>query len=138
MVFRQLSLLEVHPEISKTGLNGNRQTVGCGQFRWCTGKFYITGVQLEIGKNATEFEHRSYGEELALCQRYFYRQERTRAYKCRAGNATGDEQCLYSTALPVTIEATPIIILSIIQDKNIMELHFHGQFANVTKEHVSV
>jgi hypothetical protein len=33
--------------------------------------FQITGVQLEVGKNATEFEHRSYGEELALCQRYY-------------------------------------------------------------------
>ena len=31
---------------------------------------YITGIQLEVGRNATEFEHRSYGEELALCQRY--------------------------------------------------------------------
>ena len=29
-------------------------------------------VQLEEGKNATDFEHRSYGEELALCQRYYY------------------------------------------------------------------
>lgn len=28
-------------------------------------------VQLELGKVATPFEHRSYGEELALCQRYF-------------------------------------------------------------------
>ena len=27
-------------------------------------------IQVEVGKNATEFEHRSYGEELALCQRY--------------------------------------------------------------------
>ena len=32
----------------------------------------VTNYQVEIGKNATEFEHRSYGEELALCQRYCY------------------------------------------------------------------
>jgi hypothetical protein len=32
----------------------------------------ITQVQLELGSVATDFEHRSYGEELALCQRYFY------------------------------------------------------------------
>ena len=32
----------------------------------------ITGVQLEVGTTATDFESRSYGEELATCQRYLY------------------------------------------------------------------
>jgi hypothetical protein len=33
--------------------------------------FYITGVQLEVGTNATSFDYRPYGTELALCQRYY-------------------------------------------------------------------
>jgi hypothetical protein len=35
--------------------------------------FYITGVQLEVGTQATGFEYRQYGTELALCQRYFFK-----------------------------------------------------------------
>ena len=35
--------------------------------------FYITGIQLEVGRNATDFEHRSYNEELQLCKRYYQR-----------------------------------------------------------------
>ena len=33
----------------------------------------MTGVQLEVGDTATSFEHRSYGEELRRCYRYFQR-----------------------------------------------------------------
>ena len=33
--------------------------------------FDVTGVQLEVGENASDFEHRSYGEELQLCKRYY-------------------------------------------------------------------
>ena len=33
--------------------------------------FFLTGIQLEVGSVATDFEHRSFAQELALCQRYF-------------------------------------------------------------------
>ena len=34
--------------------------------------FHLTGVQLEVGSQATLFEHRSFAEELTLCQRYYF------------------------------------------------------------------
>ena len=43
--------------------------------------FRMTGCQLEIGTEATAFEHRSFGEELSLCQRYFQ--------NLKAGSAVG-------------------------------------------------
>ena len=33
--------------------------------------FYLTGIQLEVGEQATPFEHRSYVDELLRCQRYY-------------------------------------------------------------------
>ena len=33
----------------------------------------FTGVQLEVGSQATPFEHRSYAEEIQLCYRYYYK-----------------------------------------------------------------
>ena len=38
-------------------------------------EWYLTGVQLEVGSVATDFEHRSFGQELHLCHRYFYKTE---------------------------------------------------------------
>jgi len=46
----------------------------------------ITGIQLELGSQATPFEHRSFGEELQLCKRYFHKTGGT-AY-CNIGTVT--------------------------------------------------
>jgi hypothetical protein len=66
--------------------------------------FDITGVQLEVGKNATEFEHRSYGEELALCQRYFHRMNTGRFV---SGYKRHDAQCAWFYQSPVPMRVTP-------------------------------
>jgi len=50
--------------VCSTSTNGN-VSVTSGDY------IEIAQPQLEVGKNATEFEHRSYGEELSLCQRYY-------------------------------------------------------------------
>ena len=60
--------------------------------------FYITGCQLERGTNATSFEYRPYGTELALCQRYFYSSYSN-------GVAVGTALAYY-TPLWHTVEAT--------------------------------
>jgi len=52
--------------------NANR-AVGISSFFDSTDRtFFLTGLQLEVGSVATDFEHRSFGQELSLCHRYYY------------------------------------------------------------------
>ena len=50
--------------------------------------FFVTGIQLEVGQQATPFEHRSFQDEYLRCCRYFYRLESTKGYTsfCLARN----------------------------------------------------
>jgi hypothetical protein len=50
------------------GTSGSVAVAGTLDATW-----YITGVQLEKGTQATSFDYRPYGTELALCQRYYYK-----------------------------------------------------------------
>ena len=66
---------------------GAVSVVGTNAATW-----YVTGVQLEKGSTATSFDYRSYGDELALCQRY-YEQANIAVYNTVT-------RCMYSYHLP--------------------------------------
>ena len=54
--------------------NGNLKVRTSSSSNWIGtsgATFYITGVQLEVGTTATDFENLQYGTQLALCQRYY-------------------------------------------------------------------
>jgi hypothetical protein len=74
--------------------------------------FNITGVQFETGSTATDFEHRSYGEELALCQRYYQRYGGTDNYFMLVGNAYDGDTAFCPTTLQTRMRAAPTFATS--------------------------
>ncbi len=64
--------------------------------------FFLTGVQLEVGDTATPFEHRSFGDELARCQRY-YVQQRVDIQTPAGGSM------IVPIYFPTTMRATPAV-----------------------------
>jgi hypothetical protein len=75
--------------------------------------FYVTGVQLEAGSVATPFEHRQYGQELALCQRYCQKFGGTGLYDhIGLGFASTTTQGNIHVPLKVTMRASPSVTSS--------------------------
>jgi hypothetical protein len=72
----------------------------------------LTGVQLEVGSQATPFEHRSFGEELGLCQRYYTREEAGTGgvYKRLAAGICGTTTAAdFMVNLSTPLRATPTL-----------------------------
>ena len=72
--------------------------------------FYITGVQLEVGTVATSFDYRSYGTELALCQRYAVKYCGNYTYETVGnGFATSTTNAEIYTYFPVQMRTQPTV-----------------------------
>jgi hypothetical protein len=70
---------------------------------------YITGVQLELGDTATTFEHRSYPEELTLCQRYYYVLQDTANKYISSGEYVNTNELGTTVIYPVTMRSSPTL-----------------------------
>ncbi|MCH9712574.1 MAG: hypothetical protein K0U20_08140 [Proteobacteria bacterium] len=69
--WQKFSLTYTCPSISGKTIGANNHLEVTFDIPATTDTFQLTGVQLEVGSVATDFEHRIYGEELALCQSYY-------------------------------------------------------------------
>ena len=92
--------------------NANR-LVGISSFFDSTDRtFFLTGLQMEVGSQATPFEHRSFGEELALCQRYCQVRgtsgNANEVFQWGAGNGTTTMTAI--SQLPITMRTRPTVV----------------------------
>ena len=98
------------PVASANRAAGVGSTVGVNSY------FQLTGVQLELGSTATPFENRSYGEELALCQRYYYDAGLQPVDLVGVGHASGYSGVTSGRiTFPVTMRATPTFTKTVTQ-----------------------
>jgi hypothetical protein len=84
--------------------------------------FYLTGVQLEVGSKATPFEHRSYGDELARCQRYLQRISGGIFTRYAIGGNGSLSTCYPTTFLKQTMRASPTVNFSAVGDFMVEEI----------------
>ena len=88
--------------------------------------WFVTGIQLEVGSTATDFEYKSNGEELSLCQRYFI--------SAPIGTLVSPAASTYVSAqLPVNMRASPTLVCTpTISAPFSGPMGFHGTFSGLT------
>ncbi len=67
----------------------------------------VAGIQMEVGEQATPFEHRSFGDELAACQRYYTENSSASAYQAFIPSGLTERQ--FYTFFPVSMRANPTL-----------------------------
>ena len=93
--------------------NANRAVGGVNAVNSTSNNIYLTGVQLEVGSVATDFEHRSFAQELLLCQRYCQKLGESEGTYDAMGNgaAFSSTVSFVPYSLKVTMRSTPSFTL---------------------------
>jgi len=78
-------------------------------FMTTNGTFQITGVQMELGEQETPFEHRSFGDELQRCQRYY---QSLNEHPLRGTASSGTSLNRLAAVLPVIMRVAPTVTFS--------------------------
>lgn len=71
--------------------------------------FAFTGLQLEVGSSATGYEYRQYQQELALCQRYYWKQNAPNPTCYYAVSAGSSSYYFLNISTPVVMRTVPTI-----------------------------
>ena len=90
------------------GSNSDNLTT-TNQVNWLdstSNNFYITGIQFEIGDQATDFEHLPHDVQFHRCCRYFYRIGKGNNVKLGGGDAYTANQMYFPVFLPNVLRAT--------------------------------
>ena len=89
--------------------------------------FFITGVQLEVGQNPTEFESEPFEKTLLKCQRYFYRYIEGNTKSIMTASAILANHIQGNINFPTTMRSTPSLATS--SGTNYWELYASGAYA---------
>jgi len=96
--------------------DNTRRAAGISSFFDSTDRtFFLTGLQMEVGSQATPFEHRSFGEELALCQRYcvdLVPDSGSSTPYIMGGAVYNDTLVISHITFPVEMRGTPTVTLT--------------------------
>ena len=108
----------------------------------------ITGVQLEVGNQATEYEHKTHHEELSACQRYYYKIVGTDSDMAAFGFNYSSSAHYFNIEFPVPMRDYPtytgsataarIFAQNIGQDFNLSSLAIVGNMTNAYPKRVTL
>ena len=96
-----------------TSVNANRAVGQVNAVNSTSNDIYLTGVQMELGSFATDFEHRTASDDIMACQRYFQKSSGGSDVFLFAGKGQGSSSCDVGIPLCTPMRGTPTMVCSI-------------------------